>query len=81
VTQWPGMDPDDRVFMREPLRRHEKATDAMIRRLDEGTERLREHGRQMEEGHREFVEEMRAQRTALVRILDRLDGGPAGAGA
>jgi hypothetical protein len=32
------MDPDDRVLMREPLQRHEKATDAMIRRLDEGSE-------------------------------------------
>jgi hypothetical protein len=38
------MDADDRAFMRELLLRHEKATDAMIRRLDEGTERLREHG-------------------------------------
>ena len=77
MTEWPGMDADDRVFMRELLLRHEKATDAMIRRLDEGTERLREHGRQMEEDHREFVEELRAQRTALFRILERLGEGPA----
>ncbi len=30
---------------------------------------------------REFVAEMRAQRQALFRILDRLDGGSASAGA
>ena len=71
------MDADDRVFMRERLLRHGKAMDAVIRRLDEGTERLREHGRQMEEDHREFVEELRAQRTALFRILERLGEGPA----
>jgi hypothetical protein len=94
-----GMDEDDRAFMHELLRRHEKATDAMIarhdagfdevikrsdaviRRLDEGTERLRQFGREMQEDHREFVEGMRAQRAALFRILDRLDEGPAGAGA
>ena len=100
------MDAEDRTFMRELLRRHEKATDAMIRRsdamiersdaalrrsdtyfeamirrFDEGTDRLREHGRQMEEDHREFVTEMRAQRAALFRILDPLDEGPASAGA
>jgi hypothetical protein len=88
----PVMDPDDRTFMRELLQRHDKATDAMIRRhdansaamirrLDAGTEQLREHGRAMREDHREFVAEMRSQRAALFRILDRLDGGPAGAGA
>jgi hypothetical protein len=53
----------------------------MIRGLDEGTERLRGHGREMREDHRVFVEEMRAQRAALSRILDRLHEGPTGAGA
>jgi hypothetical protein len=87
-----AMDVDDRVFMHELLCRHEKATDtmiarhdanfdAMIRRFNAGTEQLREHTREMREDHRGFVEEMRAQRMALFRILDRLDQGGAGAGA
>jgi hypothetical protein len=86
------MDPDDREFMRQLLLRHEKATDAMIARLDKGTE---ESGKRIEEiririkelkrtgnaqadalrAHtREFVAEMQAQRQALFRVLDRLDG-------
>ena len=86
------MDPDDREFMRQLLLRHEKATDAMIARLDKGTE---ESARRTEEirarteeiragmydlsdqirAHtREFVAEMQAQRQALFRVLDRLDG-------
>ena len=40
------MDPDDREFMRQLLLRHEKATDAMIARLDKGTE---ESGKRIEE--------------------------------
>jgi hypothetical protein len=76
-----AMDAEDREFMRELLRRHEKATDAMVRRLDEGTVALRQHASQMEADHREFIEELRAQRAAAFRILDRLDEGPAGAGA
>jgi hypothetical protein len=84
----PGMDADDRTFMRELVERHEKSTDAMIagfepmlRRFDAETERVREHTREMREDQREFVEELRGQRAALLRILDRLDEGPAGAGA
>ena len=82
------MGADDRVFMRELLRRHEKASEAMIagfdqmlRRFDAETQLLRRHTRQMEADHREFIEELRAQRAAAFRILDRLDEGPAGAGA
>jgi hypothetical protein len=85
------MDPDDREFMRQLLLRHEKATDAMIKRLDEGTEKIRAETQQIRirteqikrggDAHtdalrahtREFVAEMRAQRQALFRILDRLD--------
>ena len=33
------------------------------------------------EDHREFLEEVRAERAAVFRILDRLDEGGAGAGA
>jgi hypothetical protein len=79
------VDPEDREFMRELLLRHEKATDAMIRRLDENTRQMRlDHAafvRRVDEGTREFVAEMRAQRQALFRILDRLDDGGATAGA
>jgi|Tabmets5t2r1_1033131.scaffolds.fasta_scaffold19340_3 hypothetical protein len=87
-----AMDADDRAFMHELLRRHEKATDAMIarhdanfeamiRRFNAGTVQLREHTRELREDHRGFVDEMRAQRMALFRILDRRDQGGAGAGA
>jgi hypothetical protein len=80
------MEPEDREFMRELLLRHEKATDAMIKRLEDGsaesrartadilgrtvanTEAIRAHTR-------EFVAEMRAQRQALFRVLDRPEGG------
>jgi hypothetical protein len=85
------MDPDDREFMRQLLLRHEKATDAMIARLDEGTARLREETQEIiartkrieRQGDataeairahtREFVTEVRAQRQALLHVLDRLD--------
>jgi hypothetical protein len=93
------MEPEDREFMRELLLRHEKATDAMIQRLDEGTEEIRRrteeirlrteeiragmyvHADAMRAHTREFVAEMQAQRQALFRMLDRLDGGGASAGA
>ena len=93
------MDPHDRVFMRELLSRHQKATDAMIarsqahsdaelarfnaitRRFDEATTRFAEHSREMRQDHREFVDELRAQRAALFRMPDRLDGGASSAGA
>jgi len=86
------MDPDDREFVRQLLLRHEKATDAMIARLDEGTERIRAETNEIRirteeiragmyelrdsiRTHtREFVAEMQAQRQALFRVLDRLDG-------
>jgi hypothetical protein len=79
------MEPEDREFMRQLLLRHEKATDAMIKRLNDAgaadraraaeilartkanTEAIRAHTR-------EFVAEMQAQRQALFRVLDRLDG-------
>ena len=99
--------------MRELLLRHEKATDAMIKRLEDGSAearartaeilartaaiqaetakirddtgetRVRTHAivEEMRAHTREFVAEMRAQREALFRILDRLDGGGASANA
>jgi hypothetical protein len=79
------MEPEDREFMRQLLLRHEKATDAMIKRLDKDTERIRAEIREirartventtaMRAHTREFVAEMRAQRQALLHVLDRLDG-------
>jgi hypothetical protein len=85
------MEPEDREFMRQLLLRHEKASDAMIARLNQATEESRLRceqiradiaevkrtgGAQAEalRAHtREFVAEMRAQRHALFRVLDRLD--------
>ena len=71
--------------MRQLLLRHEKATDAMIARLDKGTEEIRirieqlkrtgdTHTEALRAHTREFVAEMQAQRQALFRVLDRLDG-------
>ena len=79
------MEPEDREFMRQLLLRHEKATDAMIKRLDKDTERIRAEIREirartventtaMRAHTREFVAEMRAQRQALLHVLNRLDG-------
>ncbi len=79
------MEPEDREFMRQLLLRHEKATDAMIARLDKGTEEIRirieqikrtgdAHTEALRAHTREFVAEMQAQRQALFRVLDRLDG-------
>jgi hypothetical protein len=86
------MDTEDREFMRELLLSHERATDAMIARLDAGTQEMRARTdeivrrtdaivRKIDEGTREFVAESRAQRETVFRVLDRLDGGAAGAGA
>jgi hypothetical protein len=66
---------DLRTFLRDMTRRQDRLFGAMVERLEEHTEMLREQ-------RREFVEESRAQRAALFRMLDRLDGGgEAAAGA
>jgi hypothetical protein len=79
------MDADDRTFIRELLRRHEKATDAMVNELNALTRRVEagtdQFVAQMEAQRREFSEENRAQRAALFRIFDRLDEGGSAAGA
>jgi hypothetical protein len=60
-------------------------TDLLVRRIDAGTKRLNELTEQfvvqMEASRREFVDETRAQRAALFRILDRLDEGGSAASA
>jgi hypothetical protein len=77
------------------IRRFDAHTDAVVRRLDKVTDRLDKVTDRldaqtevllrlasgMDAHRREFVEEMRAQRQALFRVLDRLDEGGAGAGA
>jgi hypothetical protein len=82
------MEPEDREFMRQVLLRHEKATDAMIARLNSASEESRRRAeeirmrtvataKELRAHRREFVAEMRAQRQALFRMLDRLDGNGA----
>ena len=60
------MDADSKEFMRELALRHRQAPRAMVAPLDAGTETLREP-----------AAEIRAQRSALFRVLDRLDGSDA----
>jgi hypothetical protein len=79
-----GEGEDLRQFIREMVLRMERFTNAQVRALDgltAGVERL------IREMRQEFLEtraelrdlraESRAQREALLRILDRLDGGAA----
>ena len=79
-----------KTFIREIVRRHELASEAMIRRSDEQRAEARIHfDAQIAETRaqtgalrahtREFVEEMRAQRPALFAKFDRLEGDEAGA--
>ena len=71
--------------MRQLLVRHEKATDAMIARLNRASEESRRWAEEsrartdqlikdMSAHRHEFVAEMQAQRQALFVVLDRLDG-------
>jgi hypothetical protein len=59
---------DLRTFLREMTLRQERVLGSLAAKIEEETEMLREQ-------RREFVEASRAQRAALFRILDRLDGG------
>jgi D-serine deaminase-like pyridoxal phosphate-dependent protein len=92
------MEPEDREFMRQLLEQHGKAIDAMIKRLDEGTERNRAETQQIRKqiedsrarteetraggyspegirAHtREFVAQMRKERKAFLRRLERFGG-------
>jgi hypothetical protein len=76
---------EHRAFLRELNLRSERVMGGMIRSLETLTEEVRQQGREfrreLREQRREFVEESRAQRAALFRMLDRLDGGGAPAGA
>jgi hypothetical protein len=70
------MDPEEREFMRELLLRHEKATDAMIARLNGEseeshvrTERIRADIKEIRARTDEFVAEMRAHRREFVEEM------------
>jgi hypothetical protein len=65
---------ENRIFMRELLLRFESLTNAVVGQLEANT-------RAIDAQRREFVDEMRAQREALFRIFDRMDGGADPAGA
>jgi archaellum component FlaC len=62
------MDPDDREFMRQLLLWHEKATEAMIRRLDEGTARSRIETQRI----RVEIEQIRARTEEIKRGVNEL---------
>jgi SPX domain protein involved in polyphosphate accumulation len=76
---------DHSGFLRELTLRQERVFGAMIERLEEQGRAIRElteqMTEQMREQRREFLQESRAQRAALFRMLDRLDGGADPAGA
>lgn len=62
-----------RLFLRDLLVRHERATNALVRRMDAGTQELIAGRRVLEDLH----EETMAQRKGILRLLDRLEGeGP-----
>ena len=72
---------DLREFVRELLVRSEKTFNATLAGIDrnnaqmaEMTVSLRKHTERMERDHREFTAELRAQREATFRMLDRLGG-------
>jgi hypothetical protein len=66
---------DTRTFFRELSIRQERVFGAMIDHLNAQTAEIRELTAALREHRREFLEESRAQRAALFRMHDRLDGG------
>ncbi len=62
-------------LLQELSLRQEKVLGRQEKVMHEMVAQLREHGQMLQEGRREFVEESRAQRAALFRMLDRLGGG------
>ncbi|MBA3305156.1 MAG: hypothetical protein H0U25_04435 [Thermoleophilaceae bacterium] len=72
---------DLRTFLREMTLRQEKVMREMLARLEDQSKVLREQTESIREGREEFVQESRAQRAALFRMLDRLDGGDSPAAA
>jgi hypothetical protein len=60
---------ENKLFLRDLLVRHERATERMVRHLDAQTARIDANTRVLEDLHEESV----AQRGAILRVLDRLD--------
>jgi hypothetical protein len=69
------VDEDLKLFIRETLLRFDRLVNELSRGFNEMHEQHLEHSRRLDD----VIEENRAQRTALFRILDRLDGGGAAA--
>jgi hypothetical protein len=72
--EWKAERQDMREFMREITQRVERSGRAEVRALDTLTEEIRAM-------RQEWVAEMRAQRGALLAILDRLSPGGSGSAA
>ena len=69
------VDEDLKLFTREMLLRFDRLVNELSRGFNEMHERHLEHSRRLDD----VIEENRAQRTALFRMLDRLDNGGAAA--
>jgi gas vesicle protein len=69
-----------REFISQTTLRVEKVGREIVRELRALREDMREDMRELREDMRELREDSRAQTQALLRILDRLENGGAGAG-
>jgi uncharacterized membrane protein affecting hemolysin expression len=65
-------DDDLRQFMHELLTRFERSTQAMERRLDMGTEALRENTRVLHASIEDMRADIQACTQAVLRVLDEL---------
>src|SRR5436309_13575417 len=65
-------DDDQRAFMHEMMLRFEKLGNQVVGAIADAGDEFRRVGAELRAELREFSEEMRAQRQALFRILDRL---------
>lgn len=66
---------DLRTFLRETTLRQEKVMNAVVAHLNQQTREIEAQTKAIHDGRHEFVEESRAHRAALFKMLDRLDGG------
>jgi hypothetical protein len=72
-----GESEDLRQFIRDMITRFERRTDAMVRRLDEGTAQLRllqAETRENTLAARDMREEMKAQRDGFLVLIDEIRG-------
>jgi hypothetical protein len=61
--------------------RQERVMNALVEQIGKQSQTLSDLAEATREQRREFVEEMRAQRAGLVRMLDPFDEGGSAAGA